>query len=320
MNDISRRDVVASAAAAAAAFGIAGKISFMPSAIAEVAAQKGFHTFAVGDIEVTTVFDGIWEKAHDPAFIKNATVDETKAALKAAGLPDDKLTIPFTVTFAKIGGKTVMFDAGTGGQLSPKAGRLSANMQAAGIDPTAISTVIMTHFHPDHFFGLMAKDTNAQIYPNAEIVVPAVEYKFWTDEAVFTKLPEASHGIAKRIQATFPTWKNVRLIDGAVDVITGVRAIPSYGHTPGHTTYQLGSGKDQLFVLADVTNLPALFARNPGWHVAFDADATAAEATRRALFDRVIAENAILTGYHYGVPGAGRMVKDGAGYTFVPLA
>lgn len=320
MIEITRRRVLTVTAGAAAALGASRAIAFLPSAVAEEAAAKGFHSFKVGDIAVTTVFDGIWEKPHDPGFIKNATLDETKAALRAAGLADDKVTIPFTVTFVTVGGKTIMFDSGTGGQLSPLAGKLAANMAAAGIERIAISTIIVTHFHPDHIFGLMEKETNAQIYPNADIVVPAAEMKFWSDAGVFAKLPEAFHGLAKRIQATLPTWKNVRLIEGESDVVAGIRSIPAHGHTAGHTVYELGSGSERLMVLADTTNIPALFARHPGWHAAFDADAAAAEANRRKLFDRVVADRSIMTGYHYGVPGAGRIEKDGDGYAFVPIA
>ena len=320
MTKFSRREAVLSAAAAGAVFGASGRIAFLPSAIAKESMEKGFHTFKAGDIEVTTVFDGVWEKDHDPDFITNATVDETKAALKAAGLDDSKVVIPFTVTFVKLGGKTIMFDAGTGAQLSPKAGKLAANMTAAGIEPQSISTILVTHFHPDHIFGLMEKDTNAQVYPNAEIVVPAAELKFWTDPATSAKLPEGMQGLAKRIQATLPTWKNVRQIDGEVEAVPGIRAVPAFGHTPGHTVYMLGSGKDQLMVLADLTNIPALFARHPNWHVSFDADAALAETNRRKFFDRVVTDKAIMTGYHYGVPGAGTMQKDGDGYAFVPVA
>jgi glyoxylase-like metal-dependent hydrolase (beta-lactamase superfamily II) len=320
MFNLTRRGAVISAAAAAAAFGVDSRFSIAPSAVAEQASAKGFHKFNVGEIEVTMVYDGLWEKPHDPGFVKNATVDDVKAALKAAGLTDAHVPITFTITIVKAGGKTIMFDSGTGGQLSPKAGKLTANMQAAGIDPNSISTIVVTHFHPDHIFGLMAKDTNAQVYPDAEIIVPAAEYKFWTDESVFTKLPEANHGAAKRMQATFPTWKNLRQVEAGAEAVPGVRALAAHGHTPGHTVYHLGSGADQLFVLADITNIPALFVKNPGWHAAFDADAKAAEANRRKYFEQVIAEKAIMTGYHYGVPGAGRIEKDGEGYAFVPVA
>jgi glyoxylase-like metal-dependent hydrolase (beta-lactamase superfamily II) len=317
----TRREFVVSAAAASAVLGLDGPLAFAPPANAQKAADvlaKGFHTFKNGGVEVTTLYDGLWEKAHDPAFIKNATVEETKAALKAGGHTDAHVPIPFTVTVVKSGGKTVMFDSGTGGQLSPLAGKLGDHMKAAGIDPKSISAVVVTHFHPDHIFGLMAKDSNAQTYPDAEIVVPKAELAWWTDPGVFAKLPEARHGLAKRIQATLAQWKNVRVVDGEVEVAPGVKALPAFGHTAGHTTYVV-NGDKPLMVLADLTNMPALFVRNPGWHAQFDADAAMAEANRRKLFDRAIADTAIVTGYHYGMPGAGTIQKDGTGYAFVPV-
>lgn len=322
MTDLTRRDLVCSAAAAALVLGLDKPVRFIGAAQAQDAgaAVKPFHTFKVGDLEVTTIYDGVWQKPHDPGFIKNAGVDETTAALKAAGYSGENVPIPFTITVVKSGGKTIMFDAGTGAQLAPTAGKLAENMKVAGVDAAKIDTIVVTHFHADHIFGLMAKDTNAQIYPNAEIVVPAAEIAWWTDAGVFGKLPEARHGLAKRIQATLPTWKNVRIVEGEKEVAPGVRMVPAFGHTPGHTVCHLASGKDQLLVLADTTNMPALFVRNPGWHAAFDADAQMAEATRRKLFDRAIADNAIVTGYHYGMPGAGRLAKDGSGYAFTPLA
>ena len=321
MSDISRRSVVISAATAAAVFGLNKPISFMSNAFAQDAAPpKGFHKFKAGDIEVATIYDGVNVKPHDAGFIKNASIDDTKQALRASGQADDAVRIPFTVTVVKIGGKTVMFDSGTGAQLAPTAGLMAANMAAAGIDPAQIDTIIMTHFHPDHIFGLMAKETNAQTYPNAQIIVPAAEMAFWGDAGVFAKLPEGAHGLAKRIQATLAVWKNVTIAEADREVAPGITAISAFGHTPGHTAYVMGSGKDQLMVLSDTANIPALFVKNPGWHVQFDSDPVLAEATRRRLFDRAVADNALITGYHFGMPGAGRMVKDGNGYTFVPVA
>jgi glyoxylase-like metal-dependent hydrolase (beta-lactamase superfamily II) len=125
--------------------------------------------------------------------------------------------------------------------------------------------------------------------------------------------------LAKRIQATFPNWKNVKQAEVRKEVIPGVRAIETYGHTPGHTSYQLGSGRRQLIVLGDVTNIPALFVKNPGWHAAFDSDPNMAEQNRRKIFDRIVADKATVTGYHFGLPGAGTIKKDGKGYAFVPV-
>jgi len=168
MQSISRRSFVISTAAASAAFGLDGPLEFVGPAFAQKPnpnlMEKGVHKFKVGDIEVIQMYDGVWEKAHDPGFIKNASVDETKAALKADGLTDALVPISFTVTAIRQKGKLVLFDSGTGGQLSPKAGLLaSKNMKAAGIDPAQVKTIVITHFHGDHITGLMAKDTNAAI-------------------------------------------------------------------------------------------------------------------------------------------------------------
>ena len=97
--------------------------------------------------------------------------------------------------------------------MQPTAGKFMANMKAAGIDPAKIDTILISHCHPDHIFGLMEKGTNKPVFPNAEIVISDVEYKFWTDPAVIDQLPEARKGLARRIQATFPTWKNIRQVE-----------------------------------------------------------------------------------------------------------
>lgn len=320
MIKLSRRDFVVSAAAAASVLGLDRRVVFAESKSGAEAEAKGFHAFKVGDIEVITISDGTWFKPHDPAFVRNATVAETKAALAAAGLANDTVPIPFTVTVVRRGGRTIMFDAGTGAQLAPTAGKLAANMKAAGVEPEKIDMIIVTHFHPDHIFGLMQKDTNAQVFPNAEIVVPNAELSYWADPGLVAKLPENRKGLAVRIQATLANWKNVTRIEDGAEVAPGIVAVAAYGHTPGHTTYMVGSGKDQLAVLADITNMPALFVRNPGWHAVFDSDPVVAEASRRRIFDRVVADKTIMTGYHYGMPGAGRIEKDGNGYSFVPIA
>jgi glyoxylase-like metal-dependent hydrolase (beta-lactamase superfamily II) len=161
--------------------------------------------------------------------------------------------------------------------------------------PEPLSTIIISHYHPDHIFGLMAKDTNAQIFPNAEIIVPAAEHKWWTDQSVFTKLPEARHGLAKRIQATIGNWKNVKQIEPDKEVAPGITSVSSYGHTPGHTSFRVASGKKQLIVLGDVTNIPALFAKNPGWHAAFDTDAAMAGPAAEHVRPRHCEDHRLIT-------------------------
>src|SRR2546421_202395 len=222
---MSRRDSVVSTSLAAA-LGLKAKLAISPAFAQKTAdPAKGFVTYKVGDAEVTALYDGIWEKPHDPAFIANASVDDVKAAMVKAGLPPDYVSIPFTVLLVKNGGKTVLCDSGTGGQVQPTAGKMMANMKTAGIDPVRIDTILISHFHPDHIFGLMEKETNKPVFPNAEIVVSDAEYKFWTDPAVIDRLPEARKGLAKRIQAVFPTWKNIKQVSGEPEVAPGIRFV-----------------------------------------------------------------------------------------------
>src|SRR5437764_14599091 len=160
MLNLSRRDFVVSTGLATA---LGLNVRLIVPAFAQKTADPApaFVKYKVGDAEVTALYDGIWEKPHDPAFIANGSVDDVKAAMVKAGLPPDYVSIPFTVLLVKNGGKTVLCDSGTGGQVQPTAGKMMANMKAAGIDTAKIDTILISHFHPDHIFGLMEKGTNA---------------------------------------------------------------------------------------------------------------------------------------------------------------
>jgi len=318
MFQVSRRDLIVGAAGAFAAFGLDRPLAFIGAAQAQtVPAGPGFKKYQVGEIEVFSLYDGVWEKAHDENFIKGANVEQTKAELKSAGLSDAFVPIPFTVTAVKTGGRLVLIDSGTGGgQIGgPKAGLLAQSMAAAGLDPKDVKTILMSHFHLDHISGLMAKETNAQMFPDAEIVVPAAELKWWTQPV--ESIPAGRQANAKRVQATFPNWKNIKVVDGEADVAPGIRQIPTHGHTQGHSSHVISSGGKQFIASGDVTNIYALFAKHPDWQAAFDHVPDLAIETRRKLFDRAIAEKAMVAGYHWGLPNVGTLAKDGNGYAFV---
>jgi glyoxylase-like metal-dependent hydrolase (beta-lactamase superfamily II) len=322
MLNLSRRGVLVSAAMAAA-FGLAKPLALMTDAYAEISAEptKGFYKYKVGSIEATAVYDGIWRKPHDPTFIKGVTVDETKAALTKAGLTTDFMPIPLTVLVLKIGDRHIMIDAGSGvGQWQANATHLPANMKAAGIDRSQISTILISHFHPDHVWGLMEKGTNDAVFSEAELVVNSAEYRFWTEPGRVEKLPEGRRAAGKRIADVFPTWNNWRLVESGAEVAPGIQILEAYGHTPGHSVFLVTSGSDQLLVSNDTMYVPALLAPHPDWQGAYDQDGPMAVTTRRKIIDRVIADRTMICGAHFPFPGLGTFAKDDNAYAFTPVA
>jgi glyoxylase-like metal-dependent hydrolase (beta-lactamase superfamily II) len=321
MQPVSRRTFLAGSAAAAA-FGLAGPLEIVLPARAETPVEPltGFYRYKVGDIEVTAVYDGIWRKPHDPAFIKGVSVDETKAALAKAGLPTAFMPIPLTVIVLKMPDGLVMIDAGSGvGQWQANATHLPANMAAAGIDRRDIKRILISHFHPDHVWGLMEKGTNTAVFPEAELIVNRAEYDFWTDPTRTASLPEGRQPAAKRIQAVFPTWKTWSLVDPGTEVLPGITLLDAYGHTPGHSVFHIASGSEEMMASNDIMYVPGILAPHPEWQGSYDQDGGMAVATRRRIVDRVIADKMKIAGAHFPFPGLGSFVKDGSAYAFTPV-
>ncbi len=311
--------------AAAAALATNGQLSAIsPSRAAAPPAGKqapGFYRYRVGDYELTQIVDGSFTVPSLDGFVTNANKAAVNAALEAAYLPKDQLTIIFNPIVVNAGSKLVLIDTGYGAVGPKTAGQLQANMAAAGLDPKAIDVVVISHLHPDHINGLVGAD-GGLAFPNAEIKMPAPEVAYWMDDRNMSRAPAGQ-------LADF--FKNVRRVMGVVsgkvtkyewdkEVAPGVTAIATVGHTPGHTSFVIGSGSGRLLVQSDVTNHPALFVRNPGWSAVFDIDGPKAIETRRKFYDMAVAEKALIAGFHYPFPSLGHVEKDGTGYRLVPIA
>lgn len=315
------RDLVLGEPDAYAAFGVAKPVALIGLAN-RLGREDGFLRYKVGDIDVTVLSDGTFKVPLVDGWIKNVTLNQAKSALRSADLADGYIPIPFTVVAAKIGERLILIDAGTGGApiYGPLAGRLAQSMEAAGLDPRAVTAILVSHLHGDHILGLMDRDSGAPLFPNAEIMIPSAEMTWWTQPgAEMRQLGPTREGLVSCIRATLATWENVRLIDPDTEVLPGVYTIEASGHSPGQTIHLLHSGRQALLVTADVSLLPAIFARNPGWHAQVDQDPVLASSTRRKIFDRVIADKMLVCGSHWFLPNVGTIEQDGRGYAFVPL-
>jgi glyoxylase-like metal-dependent hydrolase (beta-lactamase superfamily II) len=315
---VSRRSLIAGSVAATA--GALAPVSAARAAVPPAGRQMpGAYRYRVGDFEVTAITDGISRRPLAGDFVRNAPLEEVQAALSMAFLPTNTLSLPVTPLVVNTGRRLFLLDTGNGDLGAATTGQLLENLEAAGIDPNAIDAVVISHFHGDHINGLRSK-AGEVAFPNAEIMVPAAEWAFWMDDGAMARAPEAMRGAFQNVRRVFgPMAKEVMRFEADTEIAPGLEALPAYGHTPGHTIFRIRSGSAGMLFLADTTNLPALFVRNPTWHVMFDMDGPAAAETRRRVLGMAADEGLLVHGYHYPFPAAGRIGRHGDRFRYVPV-
>jgi glyoxylase-like metal-dependent hydrolase (beta-lactamase superfamily II) len=208
-----------------------------------------------------------------------------------------------------------IIDTGSGNYLMPTAGFVQRNLASAGIDPKSIDTVLLTHMHPDHSAGLTEMPSGRLLFPNAELVMHENELPHWFDDGAMAKADERSKKLfflAGREQVT-PYKNRTRLFKGG-EVFPGVTAVPSHGHTPGHTAYLVASGDDQLMIWGDTVHVPEVQTAIPEAGMAFDTDLAMAAASRKRMFDRVSADRVLIAGMHLHFPAFARLARHGDAY------
>jgi glyoxylase-like metal-dependent hydrolase (beta-lactamase superfamily II) len=328
MIDLTRRRLLTGTVASTAAAGL----SLAPGRQARAAAPPAgtqapsWYRYKVGSFEVTVVADGVNRFKFPDDIVSNVKREEVNAALVAAHGEPDVFVTPYNPIVVNTGQKLVVIDTGLGeAALNASKGRVGqflTNLAATGIDPNAVDTVIISHYHGDHVNGLLKAD-NSLAFPNAEILVPAAEHKFWMDDGEMSRAPKG------RIEELFrnnrriftgEVMKRLRTYDAGKEVAPGITAVATHGHTMGHNSHVLASGSSQVYVQADVTHVPFLFARNPGWHAFYDQDPVMAETTRRKVYDMLVAEKMLVQGFHYPLPSLAYVEKSGSGYREAPVA
>lgn len=312
---ISRRAILAAPLLAT----VSATLPHVALAAAAPARQApGFYRYKIGELEVTALNDGVWNRPLDDKFVRNAPFPDVRKAMADAFLPENTLPIPFTTLLVNTGSKLILLDTGTGGQLAPTAGTMSANLAAAGVDARAIETIIISHFHPDHINGLKTKE-NALVFPNAEVNVPSPEWAYWMDDGKMSTAPEGLQGNFRNVRRVFGDMADrIKRYEPGKDVAPGIGTIAAYGHTPGHTAFTISSGSQSLLALSDTANHPALFVRQPEWSPVFDMDQAMGIEARKRLLDRAAADRMRIAAYHFPFPATGYVARRGIGYDFIP--
>ena len=272
------------------------------------------YRFKLGDFECVSLGDGSLDYPLEN-FFANVPIEEIQDALRKHNLPIDHITTPYTYLYVDTGKHQVLVDMGAG-DLGPRTGRLLENIQAAGIDPAEIDTVLITHAHPDHIGGTL-DDAGAPVYSNAHYHIWREEWDFWFSEEAPKKTPEMFVTVARKNLE--PIQDQVTLVDDESEVVPGIGVIPAPGHTPGHIVASISSGDEQLLYIGD-TVLHPLHLEHPDWTPIYDIVPEQAAASKRRIFDGAAAEEVLVIGQHFPpFPSLGHVIRKGDAWQWQPI-
>lgn len=232
------------------------------------------------------------------------------------GLTTPQIEAPCNVTLLRDGTNTILFDVGAGPDFMPTAGKLSAALDALGVTYEDITHVVFTHAHPDHLWGVL-DEFDEPLFANAQHMMGKAEFDFWIDPAAAETLDEGrkvfAAGALRRLQAL-----EDRLItfDADTEILSGILATASFGHTPGHMAFEVRQGNDGCVIVGDAIGNGHVAFAAPGLVAGADQDAEAGIATRQALLDRLAVSQMPMIGYHLPDGGAGRVERAGGAYRF----
>jgi glyoxylase-like metal-dependent hydrolase (beta-lactamase superfamily II) len=263
----------------------------------------GVYHRRMGDILVTGLADGYLDMPLEA--LRNIAAPHA-AALLAREARTCPPRVSVNVFALRWPGHTVLIDCGGGDLYGTAGGHLQENLVHAGILPADVTTVLLTHIHPDHSSGLTERKSGARLFPNAEVVVHAAELKHWFDDAEMARAeerPRLRFFQEGRFQITPYMRDRLRTIDRETEVLPGILAVPSPGHTPGHSAYLISSGGHTMIVWGDTVHIPEVQIARPDVTVMFDVDQPMAASSRRRILERCVSESLLIGGMHVHFPG-----------------
>ena len=181
-------------------------------------------------------------------------------------------------------------------------GSLLARMAEAGFDPDTVTQVFLTHAHPDHVGWAVDEERGAPRFPNARYRLHRTDWHFFAGRETvpkhFTRFvePLARAGV-------------LDLLDGEAEILPGMTALETPGHTAGHMSLLLRSRGEGLVIAGDVLNSP-MYVTEPERPFGSDADQSQAIATRVRLVERIAAEGWRVAAPHFPAPGWGAVVLE----------
>jgi len=229
----------------------------------------------------------------------------------------ETVTPPCNVTLLQTDSHNILFDVGAGPEFMSSAGFLLDALDAAGLTPDDITDVVFTHAHPDHIWGLV-DDFDDLLFTNASYMIGQAEWDYWSDPDTVNTIDSGrttfAVGAARRLARIAD---QVTFFQDGQEILPGVAARATFGHTPGHMAFEVRQGNDAIMILGDCIGNHHLAFDHPDWKSASDQDTDMGVATRVALLDQLAYEQTQILGFHLPNTGIGRVEKAGTAYRFV---
>lgn len=270
---------------------------------------------AIGSATLTTVSDGYLTLPGSFLF-DPMPQKELSPILTEYGLSRDQLTPECNLALYRDGQNTVLFDVGAGPDFMPSSGAIVDSLDAVGLTPEDITHVLFTHAHPDHIWGLL-DDFDEPLFYEATYMMGRAEWEYWWNPETVTTIGEARASFAVGAKRRMEMIEDaVTLFNDGDEVLPGIAAIATPGHTPGHMAFELRQGNEAALILGDAIGNHHVAFRKPAWESGADQDAALAVSTRQMLLDRLTTEQMMMVGFHLPGGGMGRALVDGDGYRF----
>ncbi len=271
-----------------------------------------------GDMTLTTLSDGYLTQPPDFRYLTMPPFELSDWLAEQGIARDANITPPCNITLLRHQDRLVLFDAGSGSGFLPTVGELPDALDAAGVDPGEVTHVVFTHGHADHLWGVL-DDFDDPLFPDALHMMGWNEFDFWSNPETVNNVSadrvQMAVGAARRLEVI---GDQLTLFSDGEEIIPGIAARATPGHTPGHMSFELRSGSQSVMVVGDAILNESFSCAHPEWRDGADQDRKLAVTTRMGLLDQLAGEQMPMIGFHFAGGGIGHIERAGGAFRFVP--